>query len=185
MNIVDHENSKKRGRRTLCTPQTIKALCKFLSGACTIRTACEATGISEASFHDWVARGEQGEKPFSEFLDAVTRARGQGKARLVESILDSGDWRARLEMLARVYPSEYARTEPRVIVIQQNPIVSMPPLTTSVTREWTKDVDVPPELTRYLNLLQGPTQYRPEREGRRPATSTQRKRGSEGLNPNG
>jgi hypothetical protein len=144
---------KKRGRRTLCTPQKIRALCKFLSGACTIRTACEATGISEASFHDWVARGERGEKPFSEFLQAVTRARGEGKAKLVKSIIGSRDWRARLEILARVYPSEYARTEPRIIIVQQPPAPPMPPPTTSVTREWTKDVNIPPQLTKYLDLL--------------------------------
>jgi hypothetical protein len=155
MNAVDHENRKKRGRRTLCTLQKIKALCTFLSRACTIRTACEATGISEASFHDWIARGEQGEKPFSEFLDAVTRARGQGKAKLVKSIIDSGDWRAWLEMLARVYPSEYARTEPRVIVVQQNQAPQMPPPVTERSTEWHKAADVPPELTAYLDLLGG------------------------------
>ena len=154
MNTPGCEKKRKRGRRTLCTPQKIKALCKLLSTACTIRTACEATSISEASFHDWAARGELGEKPFSEFLDAVTRARGQGKAKLVKSIIDSGDWRAWLEMLARVYPSEYARTEPRVIIVQQQNSSAIPPSTTSVTREWTKDVDVPPELVRYLDLLQ-------------------------------
>jgi len=138
----------------LCTPQKIKALCKLLSTACTIRTACEATSISEASFHDWVARGELGEKPFSEFLDAVTRARGQAKAKLVKSILDSGDWRAHLEILARVYPDEYAKTEPRVIIVQQNPVPPMPPPTVTTTAEWHKGADVPPELVRYLNLLQ-------------------------------
>jgi hypothetical protein len=154
MNTPERENKRKRGRRTLCTPRKIKALCKFLSIPCTIRTACEATGISEASFFDWAARGERGEKPFSEFLDAVTRARGRGKTKLVKSIIDSGDWRAWLEMLARVYPSEYARTEPRVIIVQQQNSSAIPAPTTSVTREWTKDVDVPPELVRYLALLQ-------------------------------
>jgi|SRR6266550_4118419 len=155
MNTPECEKKRKRGRRTLCTPQKIKALCRLLSTACTIRTACEATSISEASFHDWAARGELGEKPFSEFLDAVTCARGQGKAKLVKSILDSGDWRAHLEILARVYPDEYAKTEPRVIIVQQNPVPPMPPPVVETTHEWHKDADVPPELVRYLDLLQG------------------------------
>jgi hypothetical protein len=91
---------------------------------------------------------------FVEFLEAVTRARGQGKAKLVKSILDSGDWRAHLEILARVYPDEYAKTEPRVIIVQQNPVPPMPPPTVTTTAEWHKEADVPPELVRYLDLLQ-------------------------------
>src|SRR5262249_5014835 len=103
------------------------------------------------------ARGVAGEQPFAQFREALTRAKGQGKAKLVKSIIDSGDWRARLEMLARVYPSEYARTEPRVIIVQQPPAPPLPPPITSVSREWTKDANIPPELTRFLDLLQDGT----------------------------
>src|SRR5438067_9784555 len=110
---------KKTGRKTLCTPQKTEELCEYLSHACTIRTACEACGVSEKSFREWFARGETSEQPFASFRAAVTRARGLGKAKLVKSIVDSGDWRAWLEMLARVYPSEYSKTEPREVIVQQ------------------------------------------------------------------
>jgi hypothetical protein len=129
-------------------------LCNFIAGACTIKTSCEACGVSEKSFHEWIARGATGEQPFAQFREALTRAKGRAKTKLVKSIIDSGDWRARLEILARVYPSEYARTEPRVIIVQQPPAPPMPPPTTSATREWTKDVNIPPQLTKYLDLLQ-------------------------------
>jgi hypothetical protein len=129
-------------------------LCKFLSSACTIRTACEACDVSEKSFFEWLARGGTGEQPFSQFRASVTRARGVAKAKIVRSILDNPDWRPKLEILARVFPDEYGRTEPRVIVVQQPPPPPMPPPITSVTRQWTKDVNVPKELTRYLDLLQ-------------------------------
>jgi hypothetical protein len=154
MKTLDGGRKKRPGRRTLCTPEKTKELCKFISGACTIKTSCEACGVSEKSFHEWIARAAAGEQPFAQFCEALTRAKGQGKAKLVKSIIDSGDWRAWLEMLARVYPSEYARTEPRVIIVQQPPAPPMPPPTTLVTREWTKDVNIPPELTRYLDVLQ-------------------------------
>jgi hypothetical protein len=145
---------KKRGRKTLCTPELTRRLCNFIAGACTIQTACEACGVSEKSFFEWLGRGERGEEPFSQFRASVMRVRGVAKAKIVRSILDYPDWRAKLEILARVFPNEYARTEPRVIVIQQPPPAPMPPPTTSVTHNWTKDANIPPELTKYLDLLQ-------------------------------
>jgi hypothetical protein len=102
----------KRGRRTLLTTKLQSQLCGYLSDCCTIRTACEATGISETSFFEWVRRGEAGERPFAQFAQGVTRARGRAKARIVHSLLDEKDWRARLELLARVFPDEYGRREP-------------------------------------------------------------------------
>jgi hypothetical protein len=102
---------KTRGRRTLLCAKLQKEICSYLSDCCTIRTACEAVGISESSFHLWVEKGEQGESPYKEFSEAVTRARGRAKARIVRSLLDEKDWRARLEVLARVFPDEYGRRE--------------------------------------------------------------------------
>ena len=144
----------KIGRRTLCTPELTKRLCKLLSSACTIKTSCEACGVSEKSFFEWLGRGETGEQPFSQFRASVMRTRGVAKVRIVRSILDCPDWRGKLEILARVFPDEYGRTEPRVIVIQQTPPPPIPPPITSVRREWTKDANVPPELVNYLDLLQ-------------------------------
>src|SRR5438477_9666606 len=111
---------KTKGRRTLCTPQTMKALCKIIASACTIKTACEACSVSETSFHEWIRRGEAGEQPFAQFAASVTRARGRGKAALVASIIDHPDWRAKLELLARVYPEEYGRTVERPIKAPSN-----------------------------------------------------------------
>ena len=147
---------RKRGRKTLCTPEMTRRLCKFITGACTIKTTCEACGVSEKSFYEWIARGAGGEQPFAQFRASVTRARGVAKAKIVRSILDFPDWRAKLEILARVFPDEYGRTEPRVIVIPQPPPPPMPPPTTLVTHQWEKDANIPAELTKYLELLQRP-----------------------------
>jgi hypothetical protein len=59
----------------------------------------------------WIEKGEQGKSPYKEFSEAVTRARGRAKARIVRSLLDEKDWRARLEVLARVFPDEYGRRD--------------------------------------------------------------------------
>jgi hypothetical protein len=137
----------------MCTRELTKRLCKFLSSACTIRTACEACGVSEKSFFEWLARGGAGEQPFSQFRAAVTRARGVAKATIVRSILDYPDWRAKLEILARVFPDEYGRTEPRFIVVPQPPALPMPPPIVETSHEWRKDANVPPELVQYLAVL--------------------------------
>jgi hypothetical protein len=109
----DGKHLKKRGRRTLLCAKLQKEICGYLSDCCTIRTACEATGISESSFYLWVEKGEEkGRSPYKEFSEAITRARGRAKARIVHSLLDEKDWRARLELLARVFPDEYGRREP-------------------------------------------------------------------------
>jgi hypothetical protein len=102
---------KTRGRRTLLCAKLQKQICGYLSDCCTIRTACEATGISESSFYLWVEKGEEGRSTYKEFSEAVTRARGRAKARIVRSLLDEKDWRARLEVLARVFPDEYGRRD--------------------------------------------------------------------------
>jgi hypothetical protein len=138
----------------MCTPELTKRLCKLLSGACTIKTSCEVCDVSEKSFFEWISRGEKGEQPFSQFRASVTRARGVAKAKIVRSILDYPDWRAKLEILARVFPDEYGRTEPRVIIVQQNPVPQMPPPVMERHIEWRKDANVPPELVQYLGLLQ-------------------------------
>jgi hypothetical protein len=108
----DGKHLKTRGRRTLLCAKLQKEICGYLSDCCTIRTACEATGISESSFYLWVEKGEEGRSPYKEFSEAITRARGRAKARIVHSLLDEKDWRARLELLARVFPDEYGRREP-------------------------------------------------------------------------
>jgi hypothetical protein len=118
----------KRGRRTLLNAKLQKQICGYLSDCCTIRTACEASGISETSFFEWIRRGEAGERPFAQFTQAVTRARGRAKVRIVRSLLDEKDWRPRLEILARVFRDEYGRDVPPT-----EPIPSpMPPLVLSL-----------------------------------------------------
>lgn len=111
----------KRGRRTKLTPELARRLCKIIAMPCTIRSACEATGTGEATFFQWLSRGEKGEQPFAEFAQAVMRARGQGKTKILRSIWDSDDMRVKLEALARIYPDEFARTDARPQLPQPEP----------------------------------------------------------------
>jgi hypothetical protein len=129
----------KRGRKSKLNPQLQRALCNALALPTTIRSACEANGLSEKTYFEWLDRGEKGEQPFSQFREAVARARGRAKIKIVRSICDGKDERVKLELLARVFPAEYGRTEPREIV-QQVAVVTPQPTaaaqTQTATEKW-------------------------------------------------
>jgi hypothetical protein len=73
---------KTRGWRTLLCAKLQKQICGYLSDRTTVKTACEASGISLSSFFLSIEKGEKGQSPYKEFSDAVTRARGKAKVKL-------------------------------------------------------------------------------------------------------
>ena len=101
--------SKKKGRRSKLTPELRRRICTMLSGAHTIRTVCAALGIGERSFFTWC------DDPT--FFAETQRARARGRVRIVESILDSEDWRAKAWYLERTDPEEFARVAERPIPV--------------------------------------------------------------------
>jgi hypothetical protein len=78
----------------------------MLRGAVPIGDACEAVDVHETNFRKLLKRD-------SEFRSEVTRARARGKAALVVQIAKDRDWRAKAWLLSRLYPSQFADTEPR------------------------------------------------------------------------
>jgi hypothetical protein len=111
----------RAGRRTKLTIGLQRKLCAIIATPCTIRTACEACGISETSFYEWIRRGEAGEKPFSQFADAVAHARARGKIRVVNDLWQCKDPRVKLELLSRIYPNEFGRRDLAPIPVEPQP----------------------------------------------------------------
>lgn len=85
-----------------------------------IETACLVAGISPTSYYLWRERGEADQDAgvatvFSEFLEATTRARAEGKAMLLQMVRQAaqgspvkpGDWRAAAWILERTCPEEF------------------------------------------------------------------------------
>ena len=99
-------------------PALVDRICDLLRQGCSVRTTCECVGLSESTFFDYLRRsnGDAGDHDprFLEFAERVTRARGEGKARLVASVNEAAtkDWRAAVALLERISPAEYARTAP-------------------------------------------------------------------------
>lgn len=101
-----------KSHTTLLTPAVKTTICRALSAANTVTTACALAGIGERTFHDWMQRGEREDRgEFHAFFAAVSRARAKAKAALVRRIVAAAqrDWRAAAWKLERLYPKEYAQ----------------------------------------------------------------------------
>jgi len=133
---------KTRGRKSLCTPELTKRLCKYISDACTVQSACECEGISTKTFYEWLNKGEAGQRPYSKFRDAVMRAKGRFKARVCKSVIEDRDWRARLELLSRIYPDEFARTAERTLPPVPQDAMQPPTIIVNVRRDAESDAAV-------------------------------------------
>jgi len=151
------KQKETRGRKSLLNAALTKRICKLLAQGIAIESACIICGIGSRTYFEWQERGKAGEEPFARFFSAVTRAREMHKANLIKVVLAAADKDARHAewLLERQFPDEFGRPEPRTVIIQQPPVPPMPPPVIETTHEWRKGADVPPELVRYLDLLQG------------------------------
>ena len=48
-----------RGRPTMLTPELREELCAHLAQGAPVKTACEAVGISRATYYGWRAQGKK------------------------------------------------------------------------------------------------------------------------------
>ena len=104
----------KVGRPTELTSMLQQEICDLLSDAVNIETVCELVGIAKATYYNWRERGESGEEPFAEFLDATTHARGKAKLTL-QRVIDAAaekDWRAAAWRLTHGWPEEFSDRRP-------------------------------------------------------------------------
>jgi hypothetical protein len=82
--------ANRRGRPTLLTDEITRRVCAHIGKGIALKPAFEAEGISERVGHDWLAKGEDGVKPFDSFSAAVTRARARGEIALHCRVLKGG-----------------------------------------------------------------------------------------------
>lgn len=108
----------KLGRKTLLNPALCQKICDLLADANTIATVCDACGIDERTFHNWVERGEKEARgEFFHFFQSATRARATAKIKLVKIVttLAVKDWRAAAFLLERSWPEDYGRRAPEEV----------------------------------------------------------------------
>jgi hypothetical protein len=132
----------KQGRKTLLNGTLQTQICNLLAKGSAIKSACIICQVSERVFYNWRDRGKSGEEPFARFFFAVTRAREQHKANLIQRIVSAmkADWKAAAWLLERQFPADFSRPEQREIIIERPPpppIQLQPPEVRRETR-WTK-----------------------------------------------
>lgn len=106
--------AKPVGRPTKLSADITARVCADLRAGLSVSSACASGGIHQATYFEWLARAEAGERRFAEFADAVTQAKAAG-ARQLEGVVRKAavdDWRAAAWMLERRLPDEWSkRTE--------------------------------------------------------------------------
>ncbi len=139
----------KRGRKSGLDlqPELTKRVCVLLSEGVSIKSACNLAGICERAYHDWQTRGRAGEKPYSDFFDAASRARDSWKARLISRIefaAGRGDWRAAAFLLERQFPAEFGGKGEEVAGTLPPPIINVTIQRDEATDEARKRFGTPP-----------------------------------------
>lgn len=62
------------------------ALIKLIKTGVSIADACAHVGIAQSTYYDWMARGEAGDEGFTEFSEAISRARVDAKITAIGTI---------------------------------------------------------------------------------------------------
>lgn len=107
-------------------------ICRLLRKSVAVETACEIAGISVQTYHNWRNRGKaerervaeghhncrvrKDERPYVEFFEGTTRARGEAEQKLTTAWHDAaakGDGRAAMELLQRKHPDRWSKKEIR------------------------------------------------------------------------
>jgi hypothetical protein len=101
---------KKPGRKTLLNPELQREICYLLSQGVPVGATCDTVGITQATYHAWIAKGEEGRAPYREFVENTTRARGQARVSLLKKISLSNDWRAHAWLLSHCWPEEFSES---------------------------------------------------------------------------
>ena len=103
------------GRPTKLTPDVQELIVDGINAGLTFGLTCARAGVNPATFYRWLEKGETAKSGvYSEFCDAVERAKADSALRLVSQITLQAptDWRAAAFMLERRFPDDYGkRTE--------------------------------------------------------------------------
>lgn len=99
-------------RPTKLTPDVRDRVATMIRSGAYAEQAARAAGIAPSTYYSWLERGEGGERPFSEFSEAVKTAEAQAEQQRVEHIQDAADagtWQAAAWWLERRFPGRWGR----------------------------------------------------------------------------
>lgn len=101
-------------RKSKLTPQLQEKIVSLISAGNYIRTACVAVGIDEDTYFRWLKRAKKGEKPYTDFAEAIKKAEAAAEVLYLNRIrkaADDGTWVAAAWFLERKYPTRWGRKD--------------------------------------------------------------------------
>jgi len=109
------------GRKTKLNKEITIEVTKRIRAGNYIKVACEAVGISQTSYFDWLKKGEQGIEQYAEFLGAIKKAEAEAQVNFVAIIASQAptQWQAAAWWLERRFPDKWGRKEKIEIEKQQ------------------------------------------------------------------
>jgi transposase len=97
------------------TPQLQKEIGNNIKLGMPLKFAAEAAGISEATFYNWMERGEKESKGrYLEFLEYIKQCQSvavQLHLKIITKAASEGSWQASAWILERRHPEEFGRRE--------------------------------------------------------------------------
>lgn len=102
------------GRKTKLNQPLQERICQLISAGNYIKTACQAVGISEQTYINWMKWGEKSRKGvYFEFFESVKKAEAQSVARNVAVIQSAAKetWQAAAWWLERKHPQDWGKKE--------------------------------------------------------------------------
>lgn len=97
------------------TQNIIQEISKYIEIGLPNRDAAQACGICEATFYNWIQRGQKAKKGlYLEFLESLKKANARHMARnaaIIEKAAQEGRWQASAWMLERRHPDEWGNKQ--------------------------------------------------------------------------
>lgn len=108
-------------RPTSLTPEVQDAIVASIQDGNYRTTAAQSAGVCERSLYNWLERGEKGEEPYAEFMQAMKRAEASAESNLLDQIRHAqpavtGEgghgadlWQAKAWIMERRWPKRWAQ----------------------------------------------------------------------------
>jgi transposase len=105
------------GNETKLNPEVTEIICQYIEKGNSYETAAQAVGICRVTIYNWIERGEKGEEPFLQFLQAIKKAKAKSEIRHIE-VIDKAmekNWQAAAWWLERSNQRDWGnRTEQKI-----------------------------------------------------------------------
>ena len=159
------------GRPTKCTPDLIAKISRYIRQGNYASVACQATGISERVYYDWLSYAERDdaagvESIYLQFFHAIKNAEAAHETELASKIsehaLKKDDWLAGITFLERRYRERWGRPAPVTVIDQSQKQIN---ITRVEVHEIGSGVERSPEIIEVKQLEAANVQRQREAEG--------------------